>query len=223
MRIKRIQAFSETTASGVRYNKDVVLPYFQWQGYEKVASLYDEKIEVVTFTAEHQLFPEESSLIGQNAVITKRTIKKGEILGIYGGELIPKMMAAIWQDPYLIDIEAHYPPKASDALQPTLISTGVLLSGDNVLSRINTIFEYEAGKPIKQASTGYNTEVANFDVDVIDNNPEQPALKRLQLTTVFATQDISAGTELRWNYGYDEEMIKELFSEAPLDAQPDAS
>ncbi len=91
-----------------------------------------------------------------------------------------------------------------------------------MLSRINTIFEYEAGKPIKQASTGYNTEVANFDVDVIDNNvtnPEQPALKRLQLTTVFATQDISAGTELRWNYGYSEEMIKDLFSEAPLDAQ----
>lgn len=222
MRIKRIQASSEITASGVRYNKDVVLPYFQWQGYEKVASLYDEKIEVVTFTAEHQLFPEESSLIGQNAVITKRTIKKGEILGIYGGELLPKMMAVIRQDPYLIDIEAHYPPKAGDALQPALISTGVLLSGDNVLSRINTIFEYEAGKPIKQASTGYNTEVANFDVDVIDNNvtnPEQPALKRLQLTTVFATQDISAGTELRWNYGYSEEMIKDLFSEAPLDAQ----
>ncbi|MPR04639.1 hypothetical protein F0169_22740 [Pseudomonas sp. MAFF 212408] len=199
MRIKSLQTRSKSLTTNETFSSDLVKPYIQWEGYEHVARLYEDKLEVTPFSPAHQKFPEESALIGQATVITRKPIKKGEALGVYGGELIPNSVAGFRKDPYLLDIQrmpprpGHYPPS---------------LSGDNVLSRINTIFEYEDGQPVRQASTGYNVEAARFEVETqVGEESRMP----LALSAFFASEDIAAGTELRWNYQYNEATISALF------------
>jgi hypothetical protein len=208
MRIKRLQSLGTSPTSGKTFSKDVVLPYIQWEGYEKVARLYEEKLEIVPFTAAHQKFPEEVALIGQSAVVNKRRIGKGEIIGIYGGELVPIHVASHRQDPYLNDIAPIEQPSSSGATVPRPVRRNVVLSGDNILSRMNTIFEYEEGTPVRQAAAGYNIESAFFNAYTQKGSQPQECIK---LTAFFATEDIPANTELRWNYQYDEPAINLLF------------
>ena len=208
MRIRRLQSLGTSPTSGKTFSKDVVLPYIQWEGYEKVARLYEEKLEIVPFTAAHQKFPEEVALIGQSAVVNKRRIGKGEIIGIYGGELVPIHVASHRQDPYLNDIAPIEQPSSSGATVPRPVRSNVVLSGDNILSRMNTIFEYEEGTPVRQAAAGYNIESAFFNAYTQKGSQPQECIK---LTAFFATEDIPANTELRWNYQYDEPAINVLF------------
>lgn len=199
MRIRSLQTLSQSLTSNETFSSDLIKPYIQWEGYERVARLYEDKLEVTPFTAAHQMSPEESVMIGQSTVITRKPISKGEALGVYGGELIPNHVASYRQDPYLLDIKAMSGPPL--APPPTL-------SGDNVLSRMNTIFEYEAGQPVRQAATGYNVEAARFEVDTqVGNEPRD----RASLMALFASQDIPAATELRWNYQYNDATVRALF------------
>jgi hypothetical protein len=199
MRIKSMQTRSKSNTTNATFNSNLVKPYIQWEGYERVARLYEDKLEITPFTASHQKFPEESALIGQATVITRKPIKKGEALGVYGGELVPHYVAAYRRDPYLLDIRT---PSSRHSV------TSPCLSGDNILSRINTIFEYETGQPVRQAEAGYNVEVARFEVETqIGDMPREP----LSLTAFFASEDIPAATELRWNYQYNEATINALF------------
>ncbi|WP_237151301.1 hypothetical protein [Pseudomonas sp. ADAK18] len=213
MRIRFIQSVGKSMTSDRTLSKNRVLPYIQWEGYEKAARLYDEKLEVQPFTSAHQKYPQEVSLIGQAMVVARRRLKKDEVLGVYGGELVPASTAAYRQDPYLAGIfTPNQPSSSTSGHDPsTLIKRDVLLSGDNVLSRINTVFEYEGQQPVRQARTGYNVEAVQFDVDTRKDN--EPA-ERLRLTTLVASEDIPAGTELRWNYGYDTAAIRHLFNAA---------
>ena len=213
LRIKFIQQIAKSSTSDTTLHKDLVLPYIRWEGYEQVARLHDEKMEVVPFTAEHQKFPEEASLIGESTVITRRVIQKGEVLGVYGGELLPTQVATFRKDPYLMDVVATNLPKADTPGHPTMMTRDVMLSGDNITSRINTIFEYEEGRPVRQAKSGYNVESATFDVDVQKGN--EP-FKRMGLCVLFASQQIAAGAELRWNYSYTEPSVRKLFGAPPI-------
>lgn len=212
LRIKFIQAMAKSHTTETTIHKDLVLPYIKWEGYEEVARLYDEKMEVVPFTAEHQKFPQESSLIGESTVISRRVIQKGEILGVYGGELLPTPVATFRKDPYLMDVMAKNLPKDDAPGLPSMMTREVMLSGDNITSRINTIFEYEDGRPVRQARSGYNVESAPFDVDVQKGNAPW---KRMSLSILFASEQIEAGAELRWNYCYPESSVRKLFG-APV-------
>ncbi len=199
MRIKSLQTRSKSLTTNATFSSDGVKPYIQWEGFERVARLYEDKLEVTPFNAAHQKRPEESVLIGQATVISRKPIKQGEALGVYGGELIPNPIAAYRKDPYLLDIQPMSSRPGNDL--PSL-------SGDNVLSRINTIFEYEGGQPVRQASTGYNVEVARFEVETqVDSEPRKLAA----LSAFFASEDIPAGAELRWNYQYNDATINALF------------
>ena len=201
MRIRSLQTRAKSLTTNATFSSDLVKPYIQWEGYERVARLYEDKLEITQFTSTHQKSPEESVLIGQNTVIARKPIKKGEALGVYGGELATSSLAGYRRDPYLMDIRSA----RSDPSWPPL-------SGDNILSRINTIFEYEAGQPVKQAATGYNVDVAKFRVEVqVGNEPRTPA----GLRAFFASEDIPAGTELRWNYQYNDATINALFGPLP--------
>jgi hypothetical protein len=203
MRIRSLQTRSKSLTSNATFSSDLIKPYIRWEGYEQVARLYEDKLEVTPFTAAHQKAPEESVMIGESTVITRKTIKKGETLGVYGGEQVPNNTAAYRRDPYLLDIRA--PGSSPAANVPNL-------SGDNVLSRINTIFEYEAGQPIRQAATGYNVEVARFTVETqVGDEPRQ----EFALSAFFASEDIPATAELRWNYQYNEATINALFGPLP--------
>lgn len=212
LRIKSIQATGRSRR-GTPYGKALIMPFIEWEGFEKVAALYDEKLKVVPFTAAHQKFPEEASLLGQSTVVTTRAIAKGETLGVYGGELVPSRIAQQRRDPYLLDVHTWVQPGAQKGSTPTpkMVSAFLSFSGDNVLSRVNTIFEYNNGIPARQASTGYNVEDAGFVVDVLTADESR---MRLRLSAFFATEEMAAGTELRWDYGYDEKMIKQLLSKA---------
>lgn len=164
--------------------------------------MYEDNLEVIPFTAAHQKFAQEASLIGEATVISRRPIKKGDALGVYGGELLPLCIAQARQDPYLMPIKSVRPAT------PHALNMQLVLSGDNALSRINTIFEYDAGVPIRQASAGYNVEAAQFAILAqVEENPQEPLI----LTGFFASEDIPAGTELRWNYQYEEPTIRRLF------------
>ncbi|MFL1476208.1 dermonecrotic toxin domain-containing protein [Pseudomonas grimontii] len=202
MRIRHIQSQGKSLTSDTWFRNSALRPYIQWEGYENVARLYEDKLEVTTFTQAHLKFPQEASLIGQATVITRRPVLKGEALGVYGGELLHFYVARARLDPYLIPIK-DFRPTSRYAVNMQLV-----LSGDNALSRVNTVFEYDGEFPVRQASTGYNVEATQFRVQTKtdDNPPEQ-----LILTGLFASEDIPAGTELRWNYQYDESTIRSLF------------
>lgn len=209
MRIKRIQSLGRSaTVAGRTFSKEAVLPYIQWEGYEKVAHLYEDKLEVVPFTAAHQKFPEEAVLIGQSAVVNKRPLEKGEVIGVYGGELVPNYIAANRQDPYLIGIAPIDLPHSSSTATLIPVATHLEFSGDNILSRMNTTFEYAEGSPVRQAAAGYNVEAAFFNVHTQKGSKPWKSMK---LTAFFANEYIPQNTELRWNYQYDETMIKALF------------
>lgn len=208
LRIKFIQAVGKSHTSETTVNKYLVLPFIKWQSYEQVARLYDEKMEVVTFTAAHQKFPEEASLIGESTVISRKAIRKGDVLGVYGGELLPTPVATVRKDPYLMNVQPKNTPKSDATEHPTMMTRDVMLSGDNITSRINTIFEYEDGRPVRQAKAGYNVEGAPFDVDVQKGNEPW---KRMSLCILFASEHINAGDELRWNYSYPESHVRKLF------------
>ena len=69
---------------------------------------------------------------------------------------------------------------------------------------------------MRQAIEGYNAEVVYFDVAA--QKGSQPP-ERLRLTGFALLKDLPAGTELRWNYGYDEATIGRLFGHAQPQAQ----
>ncbi len=210
MRVRFIQSTATLPGTAHTFHKEQILPFIQWEGFEKVAARYDDKLIVTPFRAAHQRFPEESGLIGQLTVVTTRAIKKGEALGVYGGELVPLRVASIRQDPYLLDVFVQRSASSRPGGNPASeqIAADVALSGDNALSRINTLFEYENGRPVRQARAGYNVVSAGFEVDA---QVENQGMVRLELTGFFANEDLPPGTELRWNYGYDEASIEQLF------------
>ena len=212
LRIRLIQAIGKSLTSEIKISKNKLIPYIQWEGYEKVARLYEEKMELATFAATHMKSPLESALIGEKTVVARRALTKGEVLGLYGGELLPKSVAIYRKDPYLLSPEPLHLPKQGAAPSPSVISRDLLLSGDNITSRINTIFEYEDGLPVRQAAAGYNVEAVPFDMHV--QKGTEP-MQRLQLTALVTSEAIPVGAELRWNYEYSEPVIKKMFGPAP--------
>ncbi|WP_129438958.1 dermonecrotic toxin domain-containing protein [Pseudomonas sp. ACM7] len=202
LRIKKIQQQVNSADGGTRYGAAAIKPYIQWEGFEGVANLYEEKLALRTFTAADCKVPEERTLIGQDMVSSKKPLVKGEILGVYGGGLIPGYVGVARKDPFLIDV---LPGKLFTHARPPT----VLLSGDNVLSRMNTLFEYEQGKPARQATTGYNVEAVPFDVEV---QAQGGGKEKYLLYAFFAIDDIPVDNELRWNYGYTEQAIRNLFA-----------
>jgi hypothetical protein len=201
LRIKKIQAQVKSADGNTRYQAAAIKPYIQWEGFKGAASLYEEKLRLRKFTAADCKVTEERSLIGQDMVCSNKPLAKGEILGVYGGGLIPGYVGAARKDPFLIDVL----PKR---LFPHTKRQDVLLSGDNVLSRMNTVFQYEHGKPVRQAATGYNVEAVPFDVEVQAQGGHK---ENYVLYVFFAIDDIPVDNELRWNYGYTEPAIRGLF------------
>lgn len=192
-----------TTAEGHRYSSAQIKPYIQFEGYERVAALYDEKLQLRTFTAEDVKVPGERGLIGQSMVVANRRIAKGEILGVYGGTILPRGLVADASSTFGM-VVGH--TKAPEVEPITLV-------GDNIISRMNTHFEYDAdGKPIRQAEGGYNVEVVPFRAEAVYATSRSGAREAFSLNAAFATEDIPAGVELRWDYQYTDGMIKNQFS-----------
>lgn len=200
-----------TLESGAQYTSEQVKPYVEFEGYERVAARYEQKLQLRKFTVDDVKVPGEQALVGQSMVVANRRIASGEIVGVYGGTVLPEGFSAPGGQTYAM-VVGKRPYFEGGKLK----EEAVQMSGDNIISRINTHFDYDAnGKPIRQAAAGYNVEAVAFNVeaDMWLGVGEGATTKRKPfiLTAVFATEAIAAGVELRLDYQYTESMIKKQF------------
>lgn len=206
----RIRSLERQAAldSGTVYTSAQIKPYIQFEGYERVGALYEEKLQWRRFTADDVKVPGEKALIGQSMVVANRRIAKGEIVGLYGGVIIPHSLPVTTQSTFGMVVGYELLPDAG-SIRPDPI----FIMGDTIISRINTHFDYDPnGKPIRQAAGGYNVECVPFEVEAVHASSAAGKRTSYRLNTVFATEDIPAGVELRMDYGYTEGMIKTKFS-----------
>ena len=193
---------------GTVYTSAQIKPYIQFEGYERVGALYEEKLQWRRFTADDVKVPGEEALIGQSMVVANRRIAKGEIVGLYGGVIIPHSLPVTTQSTFGMVVGYELLPDAG-SIRPDPI----FIMGDTIISRINTHFDYDSnGKPIRQAAGGYNVECVPFEVEAVHASSAAGKRTSYRLNAVFATEDIPAGVELRMDYGYTEGMIKNKFS-----------
>jgi hypothetical protein len=212
--IKAIPSQSLLSESGKTYPAASILPYVNnsrlTKGYvdppENLArrDLYEEKIESRMFNdVELEKLPESEreGLRGQSAVFAKREIKKGEIIGIYSGQITNNTLAG--NNPFKLDV---YPENSK------VLNKNLTMVGDNIMSKMNSIFIFDnKTRTWSQAKTGYNVEPATFNVTVDGYAPKDPE-PTYRLVAFYATDDIPADTELRWNYHYDSRQIARLIS-----------
>ncbi|WP_231422410.1 NEL-type E3 ubiquitin ligase domain-containing protein [Pseudomonas sp. Leaf59] len=207
IRIRSLEREARMDA-GTTYASTQIKPYIRFEGYERVAALYEEKLQWRTFTADDVKVPGEKALIGQSMVVANRRIAKGEIIGLYGGVVIPYDMSVRSESTFGMVVAYKMLPDAG-----AFRADPIFIIGDTITSRINTNFEYDAqGTPVRQATGGYNVECVPFQVEAEHATSAPGKRTTYRLNTMFATQDIPAGVELRMDYGYTENMIKNKFA-----------
>lgn len=219
LKIAEIEPQSVGSQSGAVYSSRPVKPFFATQPawfflrlkpnmQAKRAALYEQYLDCVEMKPEDLKSAHEQALIGQNRVVARRAIPAGTCLGIYGGTLL---------SPSLQDFKVKGKPgffqsevKPIDDTYLMGVSDGYALDGDNILSRMNTTFEYdEDGRPVRQAGPdAYNVDRVDFRVR-LENG------LHLRIPTAFTTRPIAQGEELRWNYGYTPEAIRLMCSKLP--------
>lgn len=189
------------------YTSEQIRPYIKFEGYEAVARLYEEKLQLRQFTEADVKVPGERALVGQLMVVANRRIAKGEVVGVYGGTIRSARFLHPAEQTYTMIIGMDVVLR-SGQLGPGPIA----IVGDNIISRMNTNFLYDAtGKPVKQAPDGYNVKLIGFKVDAQLPGHDIKDLKFYLLNAAFAIEDIPAGTELRWDYNYTDEHMRMLF------------
>ncbi len=206
IRIKRLET-QVKIESGETYSSAQIKPYIKFEGYENVGALYEEKLQWRTFTADDVKVPGEKALIGQSMVVANRRIVKGEVVGVYGGVVVPHGFSVGTESTFGMIVGYKFVPDAG-----SFRTESIYLVGDNILSRINTHFEYDASdKPVRQAPAGYNVESIAFKVEAEHATSRPGGRSEYLLSAVFATEDIPAGVELRVDYRYSEAAIKTKF------------
>jgi hypothetical protein len=206
VRIRKLETLV-TLDTGERYRSEPIKPYIKFEGYEDVARLYEEKLELRTFTSADVKVPGEKALIGQLMVVANKRITRGEALGLYGGTISRTGLLRPEEQTYtmLAGTYLHYGPGR-------FIEEPLVVIGDNIVSRINSNFEYDAAdKPVGQAAEGYNVKIIGFKVEADLQIGTRFERRRYILSALFAADDIPAGTELRCKYNYSEQDMKLLF------------
>lgn len=206
IRIRKLQT-SVSYENGDVFTSGQIKPYIKFEGYAEVARLYEEKLQWRIFTEDDVSVPGERALIGQSMVVANRRIAKGETLGVYGGTITPARFVPPHQQTFAMLAGTRYQFGVGQ-----MVPDPLAILGDNILSRINSSFEYDAtGKPVRQAREGYNVELVPFDVKAEQWLGQRQVTRDFKLNVVFASQDIPAGTELRLNYNYNEKDMSRLF------------
>lgn len=179
--------------SGERYSSGKVKPFLSTELTEtERAALYDQlSCERITKVEN----PLEKGLLGEYGVKAARFIPKGTCIGVYGGTVFQNVPENLLQH-----IGTYLLAPSDGKLN------GPLIDGDNVLARMNTTFLYKSGKPYQQAPfSAYNVERVDFKVELMNG-------MKIRIPSFFTTKDIQPGEELRFDYGYTEEMIKANFN-----------
>ncbi|SEI18372.1 hypothetical protein SAMN05216581_3644 [Pseudomonas asplenii] len=194
-----------------------LLPYLG-QGVE-VARLYEDQLSIRRFREEHRLTEDEDHLIYRFRVAPRQDLAAGELLGVYGGMLIPLIVSHHRRDPFATWVQNQRSLELIRCPGDQPQAAHACLTGDNILSRINTCFEYEDGVAVRQAENGYNVEAVAFPVD-IQTADGRVELDRYHITALFTRQAVKADEELRINHGYTWEQIQTLTSTEPIAPGP---
>lgn len=192
--VRTIAAHDETGA----YSFDLIAPFLdRGASAAQRAALY-AGLECREFLAADMKSPHESALIGERMVCARGAIEKGACLGVYGGVLVRDVALNYLRDEtYLFGVSM---PSARHR---------AVIDGDNILSRINTTFDYTSeGKPCRHAAEGYNVVSAAFRAELDDGT-------RVMIPVFFAHRAIAPGEELRLDYGYDQPTISRRFASTP--------
>ncbi|WP_017907036.1 dermonecrotic toxin domain-containing protein, partial [Pseudomonas asplenii] len=190
-----------------------LLPYLR-QGVE-VARLYESRLVIRRFRQQHMRSTDEQHLVGRFHVSARNDLAQGELLGVHGGMLIPLLVCHHRKDPFATWVHEERSLELLRVRDGQPQAALPCLTGDNILSRINTIFEYEGGVPVRQALAGYNVEAVAFPVDVrVDDGCS--GQQRYFINALFTSRAVMADEELRINHGYTEEQIQTLNSAQPL-------
>jgi len=193
--VKEIRKVSQSMA-GKLYLSTSVSPFLFSTSAEEREKLYG-RLACVKFEKKHMKNPSEAIMIelGEYTVVSAEDIKKGQCIGVYGGCYAePRAMHLI--DPtYLLKVNVPEGMRGDPRAKG-----GRAVDGDNILSRINTIFEEENGVPKRQAKGGYNIDWTEFRVKLKDDS-------WANVVAFHALEDLPKGTELRFNYGYDEDRV----------------
>lgn len=155
------------------------------------ADLYPRRIEECDLLSTH-----ERPLIGQYGVFAKHRIPDKTCVGIYGGVLLTNADRIMISD-------RRYLAKC-----PHPNTQNYFVNGENVMSLINTTFEYDShGAIIGQDEQQINLRPLSVQCKTAEGNS-------ISLIVFFADGDIEQGSELRWNYGYAREDLVDLLEYA---------
>ncbi|MGY2287443.1 dermonecrotic toxin domain-containing protein [Pseudomonas gingeri] len=217
-----VVAIHYSEAEGSRQSRaraEQIVPYLQSQGHEKVARLYEDKLEITRFEHDDMRSPQEEHLVGRFLVSARRYLGRGEILGVHGGMLTPLIVSHHRRDPFAAGVRMDATAELISFRKGRPEPTAPCLSGDNILSRINTIYEYSNAVPVRQARSGYNVEPVAFAVDVRgrDGSLEK---NRYFVTALFTSRVIYGFRELRVNHGYTWQQIQTLEAVSPSRQAP---
>ncbi|CAB3725807.1 SET domain-containing protein [Paraburkholderia rhynchosiae] len=139
--------------------------------------------------------PREHVLVGERGAFAARRIRRGECIGVYGGRLMSAAM-------FFTCVDESFVISANSG------NSVAFVDGENVLAMANTSLAYDAdGTPVAQADDGYNIEAASFDA-------RSRCGRRSSIRAFFAIDDIEVGSELRWNYRYSPELVRQVFGDA---------
>ncbi|WP_442783031.1 hypothetical protein [Collimonas fungivorans] len=184
---------SKATASGQIYSPEAVWPSIDpLTTAQARMARYHSMIQCRLVESSDLQDPRESSLVGERGVFAIRPLQKGECVGVYGGRLMtPAMYFMLRSDSFAIS-----------SICGNAVS---FLDGENILAMMNTSLEYdESGHCIRQSPDAYNVEPVAFDV-------ESDIGGKFSIRAFFSTRDIPAGAELRWNYRYSDDMVRQVF------------
>jgi hypothetical protein len=177
-----VDALSQPDAGGHRHPSEPVLPFLDAHVRAKLrAGLYRRWLRPGRLEPRHLRAAHESALLGQWGVFAARPIPAGTCVGVFGGLLLDEV------DGFALRSHRH-------AMSVSAVPGRVAVNGENVLSLVNTLFEADAqGTWVGHPARGYNADMLHFDARLAFG-------WQARIVAGIATEDIAAGTELRWNY-----------------------
>lgn len=193
--VATLEAMGRPTGSSRSYPAEAVWPYLQIDGEDVRGALYRDTLVCREMVAGDLRDAREQALVGERGVFAVREIAAGECVGVYGGRLMTP---------------ATYYTCIDDAFVMSTTADGIesWIDGENILAMANTVFAYEGDRPDHQAESGYNMEAAVFQA-------ASHCGRRFAIRAFFTTEQIAAGTELRWNYRYPTALIRQRFGATP--------
>jgi hypothetical protein len=153
-------------------------------------SLYQANLYVGNIEDGMLRLPQESALIGQLGAFATRAIPEKTCIGIYGGMLLDDFDRIMLADQrYLAKCPGTSPR---------------YVNGENILSLLNSTFQYDAsGTIIGQGEQGINVHAQYIPCKTRDGASISPI-------ALFANRNIEKGSELRWSYGYGNDALATL-------------